>query len=71
MNSRNETLFQNTMVELSDEVLADVVGGCGEPDGYEQPWNQDWNGGQSCERGHRGERNHCRGLLGDLLCDLL
>lgn len=76
MNSRkaNETLYQNTTVELSDEALANVVGGCGWSSGCEQPYQQNNNCGcdnQGNGRGRGGRRGHDGGLLGDLLCDLL
>lgn len=70
MNSRkaNETLYQNNTVELNDEALANVIGGCDESHGCHQ--DQDWN---DCDGGHGHGGYHRRGcgLLGDLLGDLL
>lgn len=74
MNTRktNETFYQNNAVELNEEALAKVMGGCGNSGGYEQPWGQGWNGSDSnCDDGSDRRHHHCRGLLGNLLCDLL
>ena len=76
MNSRkaNETLYQNNTVELSDEALVNVVGGCGGSSGCEQPNQQNNNcgcGNQGYGRGRGDRRGHDCGLLGDLLGDLL
>lgn len=73
MNSRkaNETLYQNTAVELSDEALANVVGGCGWSSGCEQQDNDCGCDNQGYGHGRGGRRGHEGGLLGDLLCDLL
>ncbi len=75
MNSRKEntTLYQNNTVELSDEALAQVLGGCGSSYGCEQSgWqNNGCGSNQDCGRGHGGGRGHDCGLLGDLLGDLL
>jgi hypothetical protein len=74
MNTRksNETLYQNNAVELNDEALAKVIGGSGGPCGGEQPWGEDWNGGNGgCESDREHRHHHCPGLLGDLLGDLL
>jgi hypothetical protein len=75
MNSRkeNETFYQINSVELSDEALAKVVGGCG---GYNDcDHNGGWGNSDSWNSGDdgygRGQRCRHRGVLGDLLCDLL
>ena len=86
MNSRkeNETFYQNNGVELGDEALAKVVGGCGDSNNcnHDGGWdngngwdNGDGNNGWGNGNGGygRGQRCHHRepGLLGDLLGDLL
>lgn len=82
MNSRkeNETFYQNNGVELSDEALANVVGGCGQSHDYND-WGDDGdddngNGGNGYGRGRgrghgHGHGCHEHGLLGNLVCDLL
>jgi hypothetical protein len=69
MNSRkeNETFYQNNGVELSDEALANVVGGCGQSHDC-NGWGEGNDGGNG--NGH-GRGCHEHGLLGNLLCDLL
>jgi hypothetical protein len=72
MNTRksNETLYQNNAVELNEEALTKVIGGCGNPGIWEQPWGQDCNG-YGNGSGEGDHRQHCPGLLSKLLCDLL
>ena len=68
MNSRkeNETFYQNNGVDLSDEALANVVGGCGQSHNR-NGWDDDSDDGNG--NGH-GRGCHKHGLL-DKVCDLL
>ena len=76
MNSRqeNEMMGQNGTLELSDEMLVKVIGGCSEYRGADGHGHggRGWNRGHGHERdyGHGGDRWHRRGhhgLLGGLI----
>ena len=81
LNSRkaNETFYQNNSVELNDEALANVVGGCGDDNACDHNGGWDnsngncnsWGNGDSW--GNHSSSHGCRhhSVLGDLLCDLL
>ena len=77
MNTRksNETLYQNNAVELNEEALAQVTGGCGNSGVWEQPWCQNGHGGYGNGYGYgsgaSAHRPRCPGLVSKLLCDLL
>lgn len=76
MNSRqeNEMPEQNSALELSDEMLVKVVGGCSEHRGGDDHGHggrgRGWGHGHGHDHGHGGDRGrHHRhhGLLGGLI----
>ena len=70
---QNETLYQNNTIELSDEALDAVLGGCGNSyDGNQCQQNygeNQYNCGQGYGYDHR--EHNCGSLLGGVLGCLL
>lgn len=63
MNSRqeNEMIEQNSAVELSDEMLVKVIGGCSEHRGDDGHGGRGGRGGRGWGRGHDHDRGHGHG----------